>query len=277
MSVAARLGAFALVLAAVFAAAAFAGRAAGPFERGIVQDPHGAEGEAEHAEARPAGLAVAEDGLRLEAPATELDAARPQQFTFAIRGEDGEPLEEYDVTHEREMHLVVVSRDLGTFLHLHPERRPGGSWETTLELPGAGAYRAFADFSTDGTKRTLGVDLFARGDAAPAAQPAAGRTATVDGYRVELGTDELRAGDETTLHFEVTRDGSTVAVGRYLGARGHLVVLREGDLAYLHTHAEEDALEFETTFPSPGRYRAFLQFSAGGSVHTAPFALEVGE
>lgn len=62
--------------------------------------------------------------------------------------------------------------------------------------------------------------------------------------------------------------------GRHLGARGHLVILREGDLAYLH--ADADALEFETTFPTPGRYRAFLQFVGGGAIRTAAFTLEVG-
>ena len=36
-----------------------------------------------------------------------------------------------------------------------------------------------------------------------------------------------------------------------------------------------DVLRFETTFPSAGRYRAFLQFSAGGRVRTAEFTLEV--
>ena len=34
----------------------------------------------------------------------------------------------------------------------------------------------------------------------------------------------------------VSRDGAPVAVQPYLGAFGHLVALREGDLAYLHVH-----------------------------------------
>ena len=55
----------------------------------------------------------------------------------------------------------------------------------------------------------------------------------------------------------------------YLGARGHLVVLREGDLAYIHAHAEEDELAFDVPFPSEGRYRLYLQFKVGGAVETA--------
>jgi hypothetical protein len=95
-------------------------------------------------------------------------------------------------------------------------------------------------------------------------------------FRVGLLAHDVTAGRESTLAFDVSRDGRAVAVDPYLGARGHLVILREGDLAYLHTHADEDQLRFRTTFPSPGRYRAFLQFSANGVVHTGPFTIEVG-
>ena len=44
------------------------------------------------------------------------------------------------------------------------------------------------------------------------------------------------------LEFEITKDGKPITPDPYLGARGHLVALREGDLAYLHVHAEEDEL-----------------------------------
>jgi len=61
----------------------------------------------------------------------------------------------------------------------------------------------------------------------------------------------------------------------YLGASGHLVALREGDLAFLHVHPEADRLAFDAQFPSPGRYRLFLQIKTGGVVRTAAFTHEV--
>jgi hypothetical protein len=68
----------------------------------------------------------------------------------------------------------------------------------------------------------------------------------------------------------------------YLGARGHLVALREGDLAYLHVHPESKAtqgsdIRFGVEYPSRGRYRLFVQFKLDGKVHTAAFTREVGE
>ena len=62
---------------------------------------------------------------------------------------------------------------------------------------------------------------------------------------------------------------------QYLGAKGHLVALREGDLAFLHVHPDADRLRFRATFPTAGRYRLFLQFQVDRRVHTAAFTHEV--
>ena len=67
------------------------------------------------------------------------------------------------------------------------------------------------------------------------------------------------------------RAGRPVALQDYLGAKGHLVALREGDLAFLHVHPDQDRLRFEATLDTRTRYRLFLQFKTGGQVHTAAF------
>ena len=94
---------------------------------------------------------------------------------------------------------------------------------------------------------------------------------------MRLDAGAARAGREAELRFTVSRDGKTVRTEPYLGAGGHLVALREGDLAYLHVHPEEhgEAVGFMTEFPSEGRYRLYLQFKHEGRVHTAEFTQEV--
>lgn len=67
----------------------------------------------------------------------------------------------------------------------------------------------------------------------------------------------------------------------YLGAYGHLVVLRVGDLAYAHVHPEGTpgdghtapgpAVAFHADLATGGAYRLFLDFQTGGVVHTAAF------
>jgi hypothetical protein len=65
----------------------------------------------------------------------------------------------------------------------------------------------------------------------------------------------------------------------YLGADGHLVALREGDLAFLHVHPEEGSapgeIRFAAEFPSAGRYRLFLQFRHSETVRTVAHTIEV--
>src|SRR5699024_11235811 len=57
----------------------------------------------------------------------------------------------------------------------------------------------------------------------------------------DLVEGDLTAGEASQLTMTVTRDGEPVTeLEPYLGAFGHLVALRDGDLAYLHVHPHED-------------------------------------
>ena len=105
--------------------------------------------------------------------------------------------------------------------------------------------------------------------------PAPARTVAVDGLRVSLAEGATRAGAESELGFTVTRGGRPVALRDYLGAKGHLVALRQGDLAFLHVHPDADRLRFGATFPTAGAYRLFLQFKVNGAVQTVAFTEEV--
>jgi len=65
----------------------------------------------------------------------------------------------------------------------------------------------------------------------------------------------------------------------YLGAYGHLVVLRQGDLAYVHVHPEASLVDGKVKFwlsvPSNGTYRMFFDFQVAGQVHTAAWTVIV--
>ena len=101
-----------------------------------------------------------------------------------------------------------------------------------------------------------------------------------DGFEIALTHAPLHAQAATKLHFAISRHGKPVPrFDSYVGHRGHLVALRDGDLSYSHVHPEPDAevgeIVFHTELPSAGRYRLFLQFKVDGVVHTAPFTVEV--
>ena len=258
-----RVALFVAGLAGVFLGALLLGRAADIGARGALdahaqEAPAGSEdvmADGAHAIASPGGLSLEQDGYRLVAEREALVAGRPAPYVFRILDPAGDVLRDYEVEHERRLHLIVVSRPLGHFIHAHPQQRPDGAWTVPLRLPVNGSYRVFADFTSGGERRTLGLDLQGYGGPASAAE-------RLSRYDVSLD----RHGDR--LEFDVRRAGNPVELQPYLGARGHLVVLREGDLAYVHAHADEERLSFEVPFPSAGRYRLFLQFKVGGIVET---------
>jgi hypothetical protein len=225
--------------------------------------------------AEPGGLAVAAGGYTLAPLVTRLRPGQPARFSFRILDHSGQPVTAFVETHERAMHLIVVRRDLTGFQHLHPELDPDGTWSTELVLPAAGVYRAFADFATGQGPLTLGVDLFAAGQFDPVDLPAPEATARVDDYEVTM-----QLGDQPgALRFLVTSAGKPVTnLEPYLGALGHLVALRDGDLAFLHVHPEDTAtfspsIPFHAGIPSAGHYRLFLQFQHHGKVSTAAFTI----
>ena len=217
------------------------------------------------------GLAVSSDGLTMKLATRTARPGKPFGLSFTIVDEDGATVRDFDVEHTKRMHLIVVRRDMTGFQHLHPTQRPDGSWSVPATLPDAGTYRVFADFSVGDKPYTLADDLTVDGAVRSQALPAPADSVDVDGLRVSLADDA-----EKELGFTVTRDGAPVAIQDYLGAKGHLVALREGDLAFLHVHPDANRLRFEATFPTAGRYRLFLQFKTDdGRLHTAAFTREV--
>jgi plastocyanin len=239
------------------------------------------QGASGHDGVGASGLASVEGGYRLVPSQTRVPVGREVNFTFRILDRDGHSVTSFVTKHERDMHLIVVRRDLSGFQHLHPAMAADGTWTTGLRLPEAGVWRVFADFATEHGAATLGVDAFAAGRFDPVDLPEPAKTATADGYQVTVEPTGLAGGQTGSLTFRVARDGQPVTdLEPYLGARGHLVALREGDLAYLHVHPTDAATEgasigFGAELPSAGRYRLYLQFQHHGQVRTAAFTLEV--
>jgi hypothetical protein len=289
-----KLAAFALGLVVVFSAALGLGNIAGPSVASKATDSaaHAGTGHDNAEESTgvdvPAGLQITQDGYRLQPLSTALATGAAQPFEFRIIGPDGAPVTRYTTSHDKDLHLIVVRRDLSGFQHVHPALNADGVWSIPLAVPVAGQYRVFADFQPAGHERglTLGADVPAPGDYRPRALPAASRTATVDGYTVTLEGD-LRPGSSSKLTLSVAKDGKPVTdLQPYLGAYGHLVALRDGDLAYLHVHpdgapgdgrtAAGPQVTFYAEVPSDGSYRLYLDFQHAGKVRTAEFTAVAG-
>ncbi|MEU8762262.1 hypothetical protein [Streptomyces sp. NPDC048659] len=301
MNTGVKITAFAAALAATFGTAYGVGKGVGPVggtpEKGhgghAAAAPakpeaegggHAGHGEEAGAASAPAagGLQVSDGGytLALDTPTPPVGAST---LKFSIKDAGGRKVTAFTTEHGKELHFIVASRDLTVFRHLHPVKGADGTWTVQADLPAAGGYKAFADFKPavkDAKGVTLGIDLSVPGAFTPRPLPPVAPTADVDGYQVRLG-GTLDPGKAGELRLTVTKAGKPVKdLEPYLGAYGHLVALRDGDLAYLHVHPNEGGpgpdVSFTATAPSAGTYRLFLDFQHEGKVRTAAFTVRAG-
>lgn len=226
------------------------------------------------------GLHSTSDGYALQLVTTKLSLSSPGWLSFRVLGDGRKPVLDFQVEATKKMHLLIVRRDLAHYQHVHPTMTSNGTWTVHMVVPAPGKYRVFADFATGGKRRVLGADLTAPGAFTAVPLPKRRTTTRVDGYEVTLHAGMLMPSTEAAIRFTVSRDGQPVtSLQPYLGNLGHLVILRENTLQYLHVHPTSSGgagpeIRFSADLPRRGRYRAFLQFQAGGTVHMAAFTLE---
>jgi hypothetical protein len=260
--------AFAVGLAAAFGLAFGVGRVTDPDTTPVADHETGAGHDAGHG----AGHAETDATLHLALARRSFTPGAAVPVSFQVQDPAGEPVTSYDVEHEKELHLIVLgTRDLTDFQHVHPTRAADGTWTAQLRLVPGTSYRLYADGSTGGSGFLATADVFTTGSRpAPGPVPAPSTIDHVAGLDVAL--DETDG--EATLR--VTRAGKPVELEPYLGALGHLVVIRVDDLSYLHVHPEEGELPvFSVAGLAPGRYRYFFDFQVDGVVHTAAFTHDV--
>jgi len=287
-----KIAGFVGVMALAGAAAFGVGRAIGPIDNNTSHDSHSSASTAdmdmtEGNDVQPGGLAATENGYALQLDDRITTPAPAAPIRFRILDTAGTPVTDYQTEHDKELHLIVVRRDLSGYQHLHPVRDASGTWTTTADLSRAGDYKVFADFAPTGAAGiTLGTDIAVGGDYQPIPLPPESTTASVDDYTVQM-TGAAGAGEGTMVSFHISLHGKPVTdLQPYLGAYGHLVALRSTDLAYLHVHpsgvpgdghtAAGPDVAFHLTAPSAGAYRLFLDFKHSDKVRTAEFTVNVG-
>lgn len=249
---------------------------------GATVGPDVAETEAEAPAPIGQGVVAAAERYRFVPTTTSLDHDGGP-FRFTIEDQDDQAVRDFTAIHERELHLIVVNRELTSFHHVHPTLAADGTWSIDLPALDPGSYRAIADFQVaDGPRLALGTDLTVAGTYEPAALDEPTWHTTTDGYEVQLAAERTDDG-EVTARLIVRRHGDLVTdLEPYLGASGHLVAIRSGDLAYAHVHPVEDdeavpgVVVFDAELTSAGRYGLFFDFKHRGTVHTAAFTFDQG-
>jgi major membrane immunogen (membrane-anchored lipoprotein) len=232
-----------------------------------------------------------EENLRNTSAMWQFDHDNPQpdkdtSIKINIQDADGKAIRDFDINHEKKMHLIVVSKDLSFFNHIHPEYKGEGSFEIVSKFPNPGDYKLIADYIPSGGSATTQSEWITVSGTAPEPEeiaPAAELTTTVDGIGASLDFDHLMADRDVSLTFTL-EDAKTKEpisdLQPYLGAVGHVVILSEDAERYLHVHpTDEDATgpkaEFMTKFPDSGVYKIWGQFQRNDKIYTIPFVVNV--
>jgi len=232
------------------------------------------------------GLLAAASGLTLRPLTGSVPAGQASAYRFQIIQAGGSPLTRYQTGQTRLLHFYLVRDDLTGFEHLHPALAAGGTWTVRVRPAEAGSYRVFTQFTGlpagKPVSLVLSRPLTVAGPATPQAPlPAPSPTTQAAGYTLTI-TGHLQAGRDSPMTITVTRHGHPVtSLQPYLGAYAHLTAFHQGDLGFAHLHPSGPVhgdhggpvLHFRAVLPESGRYRLFVQFQAGGTLHTAQVTL----
>jgi hypothetical protein len=186
--------------------------------------------------------------------------------------------------HEKPVHLIVVSQDLGDFSHIHPSASAGDVYSVSHTFSAPGEYWVYADYT------------------APGGQPSVRRFSLSVGGRAEArlqgGSPAPHVRFEAPLQIEANRDVAlafhmdTADLEPWLGAWAHIMIISRDGAEFIHAHPLENAsvvhshtapmvgpspltIRTQTGFKSPGEYKVWFQFQRGGEVFTVPFDLTV--
>ena len=209
-------------------------------------------------------------------------------------------IKNYLVEMTKKVHVVIVSDDFKTFLHVHPTLNANGHFLLDQPFPAAGNYQIYAD----GEPNNLNHQVFRfEVTIGPKPMPATpvitptGLGVTVGPYEVDLSSLKLRAGNVDMIDVEILKDGKPAKdLHPYLGAPAHAVFLNQKDLSYVHVHPMAmDMMEMDMSKPmpdmpdsaavanemmlhiglrEPGTYKMWLQFrGAGDKLYVAEFTI----
>lgn len=203
----------------------------------------------------------------------------PLMLTLSVRDPNtGKIVSQFEIVHEKLMHVFVVSENLEYFAHVHPTLQSDGRFTLPLRFPYGGMYRMLADFYPAGAVPQLAVStIFVAGRATPARLTPSLTPCRSTNLTATLRTEpeQLLAGLESRLTFSLNPADN---LQTYLGAWGHMLAASSDLIDLLHIHpflVNRGEIQFNIIFPRPGLYRIWTQFQRSGTVNTTVFTVPV--
>jgi hypothetical protein len=238
-----------------------------------------------------------------------MQAGAESQFTLQVQDQQGRAIDDLQQNHERMVHSIFVSADLGSLTHTHQEdytpvtadNLRSSTFSFPLTLPVSGKYFVMFDYAHENSWLQSTDDIVVEGAPAQAATPdVTATTEAIDaGVHASLiWTSAPVASFEADWTIRLTdADGSDVDdIVPFLGADAHCILVNAETTWGSHTHAwfpdmsrmtpsmamphlySGPEVPFAYTFPAGGTYKIWVQFqreSNPGYVYTMPFVFVV--
>lgn len=173
----------------------------------------------------------------------QIRANESATLVFTVKDLKGVVLKDLQIVHEKPMHLLIVSKDLAEFYHVHPEPSADGSYRVQHTFPNGGDYKLYADFTPANAKQIVErIDVNVSGDERPKVALVADTRfeKTVDGLKVTMkASEKIQAGQELTLDFAAFDANTGMPANdlqNYLGELAHFVIISEDMVDFVHAH-----------------------------------------
>lgn len=239
-----------------------------------------------------------------------ISAGTPSVLAFSIRNEDGS-VPRLVAQHERLVHVIIISKDMTEFFHVHPddatpltgEATEAATFSVPFTFPKAGDYIIGIDYASGLSARSEQFRVSIEG--APRQQDEVRvypLRSEVAGYQLSLQPGFPAVGQPATLVWRIQKDGEDVLdLEPYLAAAMHVAIVKDDLSEFVHAHGEVHVpgaplpkvtangvhthapppprfgplIEAHPVFPSAGDYTVFAQFMHDGQVVNAPFSVRV--
>jgi len=234
--------------------------------------------------------------INLRTDPANVEVGKPTKIVVVVAKQAiGESITDFEIVHDKLMHLIVVSDDLSYFDHIHPHLdKADGTFAITTIFPEGGKYKLWVDATPKGGSRCLAAFYINvhgrpvhRHTVLVADEKSVIKNALEGDYRVTLKRPEkVLVGNDYDLVFNLT-DGKGNPVTNLeplMAAGGHCVIISEDIREFLHVHPLKEVdpnwrggpeISFRTNFPKSGLYKAWGQFQHHGKVINVGFSLKV--
>jgi hypothetical protein len=236
-------------------------------------------------------------------------AQKETDLVFVVRDREGKAATGLTVSHERLLHIVIISEDFSSFAHIHPEDRgpiteemkKAARFTVRHTFPIAGRYIIAVDTAV--SHEHVSKQFYVTVGGAPAAGPLKldfSKEKLFGKYIASLQSVpvKIKAGEKALLQFTVSKDGKPVTdLERYLAAPMHLAIVRLDLDSFTHAHGDVPGsshnhtpvghihasvkemfgpeIEAAVVFPEKGRYKIFSEIKHQGKVILLDFMVEV--